>query len=173
VARTLEERLGPYRAAFPAVRWLGPESLHVTLLFLGDVDPRGVPEIVAIVEEAAASQGPFEAETGAGSGRARGGDGVAWLTLPRGGDQIVAMSRRLEAATPSRILQGGRDPRRSPSAHLTVARRADQPVIDALAAQQHGPLAAAWTADRIVLFRSHLGSRGAAYEALHTAMLRA
>lgn len=37
VKRTLHAQLEPVRAASPQARWLGPETLHLTLVFLGSV----------------------------------------------------------------------------------------------------------------------------------------
>ena len=41
------------------VKWVEPENLHVTLLFLGEVDERQVPGVCRIVQEGAARLEPF------------------------------------------------------------------------------------------------------------------
>jgi 2'-5' RNA ligase len=64
-------------------------------------------------------------------------------------------------------------PKRTPAAHVTVARRADDALVEALASEQWGPLAARWTFDRLALMHSHLESDGARYETLHEATLYA
>src|SRR5687767_567832 len=45
--------------AGPEVKWASPESMHVTLLFLGDVDDRELHAICKAVKEVAAAEAPF------------------------------------------------------------------------------------------------------------------
>jgi 2'-5' RNA ligase len=52
----LQERLG---ASGAAAKWVEPENLHVTMLFLGEVDAREVPDVCRVVAEAAARFSPF------------------------------------------------------------------------------------------------------------------
>ena len=49
-ARALQETLAQ---SSPGVKWVEPENLHVTLLFLGEVDARDVPEVCRAVEAGA------------------------------------------------------------------------------------------------------------------------
>lgn len=48
----LWETAEPLRAARYPVRWVGPEALHLTLKFLGEVEPAREPEITAVMESA-------------------------------------------------------------------------------------------------------------------------
>src|SRR5438309_10904162 len=41
------------------VKWVEPENLHVTLLFLGEVDDRDVPAVCRSVGECCKQQQPF------------------------------------------------------------------------------------------------------------------
>lgn len=41
------------------VRWTAPESIHLTLHFLGDVAPETIPKITSLMEQAAAACPPF------------------------------------------------------------------------------------------------------------------
>lgn len=45
VKEMLQAQLEPVRAATPQARWLPPESLHLTLVFLGSVDEAAVPRL--------------------------------------------------------------------------------------------------------------------------------
>jgi RNA 2',3'-cyclic 3'-phosphodiesterase len=152
-------------------RWSAADALHLTLLFLGTVDPAHAPRLAAIARDVASRARPFEIATAAGSGAFRGGDGVAWLSLASGMREVAILADALAERIPAGVLAGGRAPRRAPAAHLTVARSATQALIDDLAAERLGPARVAWTADRIVLVRSHLGPERARYVTLGVARL--
>jgi len=177
-AAAIEQVLLPYAAAFPRARWLPRGALHVTLRFLGATPPDQLPALEQSVERLAAAGVPgvdarIAAITGPGAGRARGGDGVAWLTIASGASQIAGLAARLTdllTALPV-LLPVEVAARPSPGPHLTVARHADQPLIDALAAMALGPLRVGWQADRVVLYRSHPSRGAASYEPLHEASL--
>ena len=56
------ERAESLRAAFPRVRasWVRPESLHLTLKFVGEVAPPRVEDLSAAAARAAEGGAPFE-----------------------------------------------------------------------------------------------------------------
>ena len=159
--------LEPYREAHPVARWSVADALHLTLLFLGAVDPAQADRLAAVARDVATRGRPFEVRTGAAAGTTRHAeDGVAWLKLTAGGREVSLLSDALADRIPPAMVAGERASRRAPSAHLTVARKATQALIDDLATERHGPVSAAWTADRIVLMRSHLGPARARYGTL-------
>ena len=138
----------------------------MTLLFLGSVDPGYVPELQALVDEVAAAHAPYRVRADLGDGRVRHGEGVAWLGLGDGAGQLIAIATDV-AGRCRRDITTGPPPKRTPSAHLTVVRKADEEVIEALRSNAHGPLAVEWTVDRVCLVRSHLDPGGARYETVH------
>jgi 2'-5' RNA ligase len=141
------------------------------LLFLGSVKPERVPQLQAIVDDVARQVAPYLVDVDHGGGRERNGEGVAWLALSGGAGTLIETASLLAAGCVADISSGP-SPKRTPSAHLTVARRADPDVIAALRHQRYGPLGTGWTVDSIELVRSHLGGRdGARYETLHRAAL--
>ena len=174
-AAAVVRALAPVRASFPDARWLTVETLHLTLVFLGSTRPGRVADLARLVDAAAASHARFTVMTGLGGGREQpDGDGVAWLQLQRGGAETARLGARLEgevAAVPGTGGGAARAPRRSPSAHLTVARHASRELIAALARGEPHVEPVTWVADRIVLFRSHLERSGAQYELMHVASL--
>jgi 2'-5' RNA ligase len=166
----LDRQLAPYRAQHPDLPWTKPESWHLTLLFLGSVDPERVPQLQGIVDDAARQVAPYRIAVERGGGRKRDGEGVAWLALSDGAGALIGAATLIATTCPPDVTLGV-PPRRTPSAHLTVARRADADVIAALRHQRHGPLGTGWTVDAIELVRSHLGHDGARYETVHRAAL--
>ena len=62
----------------PDVRWIPPQRWHVTLAFLGEVEPDRLPALTGRLDEVAASQAPIADLALAGSGTF---PGVLWLGL--------------------------------------------------------------------------------------------
>jgi 2'-5' RNA ligase len=152
------------------VRWTSPGTWHLTLLFLGAVQPRRVGELAALVDDVSREREPYRVVADLGGGRLRHGEGVGWLGLSQGAGQLIEIASELATACPDGITVGGA-PKRTPSAHLTLVRRADGAVIEALRAQAQGPLSVEWSIDRIHLVRSHLEADGARYETAHESAL--
>jgi 2'-5' RNA ligase len=165
-AWAVDRALAPYRRQFGAARWLTADKLHVTLVFIGGVDEDRVAELAPVIERAAAEAHRFQLRTGRGGGRVRNGDGVAWLSLPVGGHVVAALGTRIMGDLPDDLTDPRQPPRRAPGAHVTVARRADHALVDALQSEQLGGLEIGWTAEHICLFRSHTGPGGSMYERL-------
>ena len=100
--------------ALPTLRWLrnarrevGQEdNLHLTLLFLGDVDSARIPDLARVMTEAAGRSAPFElALKGRNSslGNRRGSSGPAWRrwTTPfTAGTSILLSEIRTEGFKP-------------------------------------------------------------------------
>ena len=166
----LHRQLAPYRGTFREVRWARPETWHLTLLFLGSVPPARVPELRRLVDHVARQVKPYAAVADQGGGRTGQRAGVAWLGLSEGSGALIEAATLATETCPPEITDGS-PPKRTRSAHLTLVRKADQAVIEALRGQAHGPLRAAWTIDRLQLVRSHLASSGAHYETLYEATL--
>jgi len=144
----------------PVVRWLPPEKLHLTLVFLGPTDPLHVSSIAAALASVAARHAPIAVETGKGGGRIDGRrGGVAWLRLDRGERNMVRLSRDVDRALGSHAYSAGRGPR----PHLTVARGATNELLQGLSLEA---VHMRWVVERIALFRSHTGPKGSRYEEL-------
>lgn len=161
----LAGQLAPYRSRHREVRWTRPETWHLTLLFLGSVERGRVAELESLIDHVAAGLRSYRVCADAGDGRVQRGEGVAWLGLSDGAGTLIEVAQAVADGAPSDITSGA-PPRRTASAHLTVVRKADRTVIEALRSQTHGPLRVEWTVDRIALLRSHLDAAGARYETL-------
>jgi 2'-5' RNA ligase len=167
----LQRQLAPYRRAHPEVRWTRPATWHLTLLFFGSVPPDRVPELKRLTDDVAARTEPYEATVDQGGGRVRRGEGVAWLGLSTGAGRLIEAASLAAERCPADLTDGPA-PKRTPSAHLTVVRRADQAVVIALRDQAHGRVQVDWTVDRLQLVRSYLEPGGARYETLHETRCR-
>jgi 2'-5' RNA ligase len=170
VRAELNEQLAPYRRAHRDVRWTRPESWHLTLLFLGSVAPERVPELQQLIDDVASERTPYPVTVDQGGGRARRGEGVAWLGLSEGAGTLIEGASLLSDGCPSDITEGP-PPKRTPSAHVTLVRKANEAVAQALRLQVRGPLGVRWEIDRVQLVRSFLEAGGARYATLHEATL--
>jgi RNA 2',3'-cyclic 3'-phosphodiesterase len=153
----LDVAIAPLRAGWPGLNWTRPQSWHVTLAFLGEVEDRVAARLAERLERAAGRYPGLDLVTAGGG---------AFPSVPRGrvlwtgihGDQsrlreiadsVAAGARRAGAPSP--------DEGRRYRPHITLARSRDtvnlRPLVDVLASHT-GP---AWPADRIHLIRSHQG----------------
>lgn len=143
VADLAERVIDRLRSVFgpdPPLRFPPPESLHVTLAFLGEVEPDAVPGIEAILERVAARHGPGPAEVG-GVGafpridRAR----VLWLGFGSGDPALAALVEDLGRSLRS---AGQAIEHRAWTGHVTLARARSPRGFDARTALDAlGPLA--------------------------------
>lgn len=150
------------RPEVAGVRWTTPDQWHVTLRFLGDVEPDAVPELVEALTAVAARHEPVGAAIGPATGRF----GTSILHVPVTG--LDAMAAAVVAATTGY----GSAPmeRRSFHGHLTLARAGGRTAqIPATWADQ--PISGTWTVDALTLVASETHTRGARYRRMAVAPL--
>jgi 2'-5' RNA ligase len=117
-ATALQEALAKTGAA---VKWVTPESMHVTLLFLGDVDDRELPAVCRAVQEVAAGELPFTVHVaGVGAFPNLRRPKTVWAAITEGAEPL----RRLYDALETRMLGLGvyRKEERGYTPHLTLGR---------------------------------------------------
>lgn len=161
VAARVQEALGRVDAD---VRWVKPESMHLTLKFLGELGEETVAELGERLAEEAARWPALRLEyRGIGRFPARGAPRVVWA----GCEGDVAKLAGLAAAV-ERLAEGAGVPRegRPFVAHLTIGRvrspRNAKRLDAAIAAQREVSLGADRAAE-FVLMRSTLTPQGPVY----------
>jgi 2'-5' RNA ligase len=164
IAAEQQRLLAELRAA--PLRWVRPEHLHLTLVFIGDVADDVAATIVNVMRRDI-SQRPFQIEfAGFGVFPPRGAPRALWLGVRKGSDDVVAVQQRLavrlhEVGVP---LEG-----RPFTPHLTLARwrgrggRASERPRSLIANRE-----SIATADvgAVTLFQSRLSSQGPTYTVL-------
>ena len=143
------------------IRWARPETLHVTLRFLGDIDPGRVSGLGGVLRAEAAGVQPFALTFG---------DLGAFPSLRR--PQVlffrVGPQRPLEAlagAVERAVVQAGFAPAERPFLpHLTLGRARSGKSAPVTAAVT--PPGDSRVVDEIVLFRSRLARSGATHTPL-------
>ncbi len=108
------------------VKWVEPENLHVTLLFLGEVDAREVPRVCQLVADATQQHPafPMSVETVGCFPNARR-PRVLWVGVGQGTQELCALHDDLEG--PLTQLGYRREERRY-TPHITLGRvKSDRP----------------------------------------------
>lgn len=154
------------------VKWVEPENLHVTLLFLGEVDDRELPKVCRIVADGARNQPPFllSIETlGCFPNPRR--PRVVWIGVGEGTQPLTSLHDALE--TPLLELGYRREERRY-TPHITLGRvksdRSTEALAAALAKQAYWK-GGETTVQEILVMSSELKSQGPVYTVLSRAKL--
>ena len=156
------------RPEFRAVRWTTPAQWHVTVRFLGELDPgaldgrRGLVAALDTVAEDLARHDavPVRAELGPTS---------AWFPGRRALQVPVSGLEEVADAVAGATAAWGLPPEGEFRGHLTLARTRGQ--ARGPAAFAGAPIAAEWVVDELVLYSSALGPGGSRYEAVHRVAL--
>ena len=112
--------MGRLKTSGADVKWVRPELMHVTLKFLGEVDPERAQQIGPALEKACGGAPPLRlAVSGAGSFPARGRPKVLWLGLGGRMEELAKLSQRVYSNMEG---LGFESEERPFSPHLTLGR---------------------------------------------------
>jgi 2'-5' RNA ligase len=143
------------------VRWVRPEAYHLTVRFLGEIEPAAAGDLAARAAGEVAALAPFEVHL-AGPGAFPSPRRARVIVLGLAPEEpLAALAAALERA----VVAAGFEPEtRSFKAHLTLGRVAGRraPSLEGVAA----PAAAPFSVSEVVLFRSVLGPGGSTYTPL-------
>ena len=154
-------------AAEPSLGWVAPENLHVTLAFLGDVEPDRIADLTERIGQALRGAAPFTVQPGSlGTFPAAGRVRVVWLGLEVGTEEIAALASRLSGTLVAGSYMA--PPDRPFTAHVTLGRpkgaRGSGRLGDLLSAIR--PCGGAGRIEEVTLVESRLTPRGSHYEVL-------
>ncbi len=183
-----EMRAGLPGAWGDAVRWVDLRGAHLTLKFIGGWLAGDAPRLGDAIAAATAGYTPFELRlSNPGVFPERGAPRVLWVGVDGAVDRLAQLRDAVESA----LTAAGCKPERQPfRPHLTIARipdplprRRNRAGVGASREAVAGlpglvdsigpPDGAAFTVDRVVLFRSELAPQGAVYTPIAVAPLRA
>jgi 2'-5' RNA ligase len=162
------------RATLPTVNWVRPGAIHLTLKFLGYVDPAMVEQLLTAIEPIRKSQAPITLEIqGLGIFPDIRRPRILWIGCTGDIPALLNLVSRIEEA----LEPLGFPPEEKPyHPHLTLARiKHDNSKVGGVLT--HSGLLAqprnlgALRIDRITLFRSDLSPKGAEYTSLWTVPL--
>ncbi len=159
----------------PGVKWVDPDSIHLTLKFLGNIAIDRTGEITRAMEEAAEAVPPFQLEVkGLGVFPNLKRVQVAWVGLSGEVAKLGMLQQRIE----SNLVPLGFAPESRPfTSHLTLARLRHQASLDER--QRFGQLiagtrfeAGAINVDAVSLMRSQLTREGAIHSRISSVRLK-
>jgi 2'-5' RNA ligase len=151
------------------VRFVGPEQMHLTLAFLGDVPAERVAEIAAAMKRAAAGIEPFPYTTeGLGGFPDLRNPRVIWVGIV----EPTGTLARLQAALAGELAKIGFPPEeRSFHPHLTLARAKDldrRADYEQLLAPRRDFVGPEQMAEQMLLISSELAPTGPTYTVVAT-----
>jgi 2'-5' RNA ligase len=155
------------------VSWVRAEGIHLTLKFLGDVNPDRIEAIVSKVKEASQARGPFTIEIrGCGAFPNAKNPRVIWI----GVDDPSGALRELQVKIEQGMEQiGFAREERGYTPHLTIGRlrsgKGTGGIAEALEASKESDLGTMEVRE-VCLFRSQLKPTGAEYIKLKVIPLR-
>ena len=149
------------------VKWIRPESIHLTLKFLGNIERTVVQRIAGIISESVKGYGPISISVkGIGVFPSLKRPRVIWAGLSGGNDALRQLHRNMENKL-ERI--GFSKENRHFKGHLTMGRfrgKADpKRLIDAIEVFE-GFITEAFLIDHLILFQSELLPSGPLYSKL-------
>jgi len=169
VRAAVAEAQAGLRAAAPRadVRWVDPAGMHLTLKFLGEVPEERLPALQGALTEAVTRRPALAlAARGLGGFPNARRPRVVWMGIAGDGEALGRTAAGVEDALVPLGFPAEARPFRG---HVTLARvrspRGLAQLGDAIAAGAHADFGA-WTAQEVVLYRSHLKPSGAVYEPL-------
>jgi len=165
--RRIDSRLRPQRDRLPRARWVEPEAMHLTLVFLGEVEESAISQLQAELTGVFAAEAPVGARLGSIGAFPEGKPPrVIWLAVELSRDLSALQQRALEAC--KRVA--GATPDEKPfRPHLTLARCAPPwpaRVLDGLREMGGADWQEPFSLREAVFFHSRLGGGGARHEAL-------
>jgi len=172
VRREVRRRMAGLRERLPRARWVDPDVLHLTLLFLGELAPERVAELVGRLGQAFAAHPALPLRlAGGGTFPAGRPARVAWIGVtapPELAPLQAAVARAAAAAAPAvPAVPGSREAGERPfQPHVTLARCPSpwpRSAAEKFAAAFPGEIGPPFVADRGVLVESRLSPRGPRY----------
>lgn len=160
-----------------SLRWVKPQGMHLTLKFLGEIEPDRLPEAIGAMQQAALFEPSLTLRIqGLGVFPSLRRPRVLWIGLQGAIERLLGLQRRLEDHF---AAHGFKREERSFQAHLTLARiahdtRGEETAQLEQAIDQVGQFAPlAFNLTEMILFKSVLHPQGAIYTRLQNVPLGA
>lgn len=169
--RHLSEVIREMASALPALRWVNPSGIHLTLAFLGELDDEQLAQAIAASEVAARQAQPFSYRlTRPGFFGSPRSPRVIWMGIEEPTGKLNQLHRALNSALEQRDFEIDKRPF---SPHLTLARvkapltpNEQQTFQRLLADPQLSKPSLPYTVSALAVMKSELSRSGAQYSAI-------
>ncbi|MFH0826478.1 MAG: RNA 2',3'-cyclic phosphodiesterase [Candidatus Omnitrophota bacterium] len=167
----LQDRL---KQSHADVKWVDPQNIHLTLKFLGEIDAEQLDKIIRVLEQVCLGKKTFQMRLSSiGAFPKMHFPRVLWVSVDKGESETKEIAAELEEKV---SIFGVPKEKRSFSSHITIGRVRSNLFKDKLVndLKMIGSLEGKeFAVTELTLFKSTLTPKGAAYEALKTASLKA
>jgi len=159
------------------MRWVKPENIHITLKFLGDINPEMIQSIESCLEQTCKKNNPIQLlSKGIGVFPGLKRPRVLWAGIDGDTDILKKLQQSLDDLLSTTGIAKEKRPFKG---HLTIGRfkgerfkgQTDSKKLIAVIREFSEFETKPFTADKIILFKSELKPDGAAYSKLATAPL--
>lgn len=148
------------------IRWVKPETIHITLKFCGEIPEETVSAVSSLLDKEL-PRGPFElAARGTGGFPKLSAPRVVWTGIAGETEKLCALAR---AADNLAARRGVAKERKKFSPHITLGRRSETAPLpaDALRELTFNEISLpAWTVREVIFMRSELTPKGPIYTPL-------
>jgi 2'-5' RNA ligase len=108
----------------PVIKWVDPQTMHITLKFLGDTSDSIIDDLMLALKEAVKGAAPFKLEIhGVGSFSGPDRTETIWVGVSGEMEKLAALQKNIESNTE---LLGYKREKRLFSPHLTLGRVRDE-----------------------------------------------
>ncbi len=166
----LQDDLKPFG---DGVRWMRPDSIHLTLKFLGDVEEEQIPEITSAVQKASDAIPPLKIQvSGCGAFPNFRRPRVFWVGVKEESGKLLELGSNIEMALEE---IGYPKEKRDFSPHLTFGRVKSRNGIPEMTdfLKKHNFELKPFKADQVIVMQSQLRPTGAVYTPLKEVSLSA
>jgi 2'-5' RNA ligase len=173
VPQPLQARLGELlrelKRTDADVRWVRPESIHLTLKFLGSVSGEELEKLAGLVAPIISSWASFEVRLhGLGCFPSSRSPRIVWVGIQQGGAEASSLQKAVE----NQAAEVGFPPETRPfKPHLTLGRirssRGKGSLTQAVETRREVEIGSFWV-NEVYLFKSELKPSGAIYTKLRT-----
>lgn len=149
------------------IKWVRPQSMHLTLKFLGDVEESKIDAIAESVREAVSTQKPFTISvSGTGVFPHPGRPRVLWVGVEQGRETLTLLADNIDR---SFTALGFKPEKRKFSAHLTLGRvKSLKNIDDTLRVMNATEFqGGSFRTEELMVMKSELRPEGAQYTTLH------
>ncbi len=159
----LDELCAGFRRSGCRVSWVRAKNLHLTVKFIGELDPERIPELSAALKEAIKGHGKqLVSLQGLGGFPNTGKPRVLWVGAEQGKDWFVELAKKIDKAC---AKLGVKREKKKPSPHLTIGRVRDLRDWHKLEESFNDASFGypAFEVGNITIYKSDLSPRGAEY----------